>query len=165
MARRVASDLHGSIPEQLFEIGRQLRQLDPEKLQEYLQIIVEGCVDGARVTYTSLRDMEPVFADNLELVPFLAEGERFISGKEMKERAKEVGALDQRDSAWLLDHKQELPPEWRSFYLVLPGPVGRGGDGLRFDLSSGWRRDRRRLSLDDGIVYPWEIYVRFVCRK
>jgi len=52
MARKIAGELYESISEQLFEIGRQLRQpsgypFDPQILKKYLQNVIEGKFDCA----------------------------------------------------------------------------------------------------------------------
>lgn len=71
---------------------------------------------------------------DLELVPFLKEGEICIGGEELVIRSR--GELDtnygQEDAEWLLEHQDEIPREFRNYYLVFPATVWRRRDGPRF---------------------------------
>lgn len=58
MAQRVAGEQYESITGQLFEIGRQLRQVngypfDPEKLKKHLQLAIEGKMFSGAVSATA----------------------------------------------------------------------------------------------------------------
>ncbi|MEX1061791.1 MAG: hypothetical protein WEC39_01625 [Patescibacteria group bacterium] len=69
-------------------------------------------------------------ASLLEATTFLRRGESSISGEEMRRRSVELGAnLGQRQAEYLLDHQEEIPKEWRAFYLVFPGTFWRDRDG------------------------------------
>lgn len=58
-----------------------------------------------------------------ELVPFLKEGESYISGHTMVERAKELNAsLGEEDGQFILKHQDEIPVELRGkICLVFTG--------------------------------------------
>lgn len=100
----------------------------------------------------------------LDIFEFLRPGEEYIKGETMRERAKELGAvLGERHARTLLERQDELPEEWREFYLVFPGTVWRYRDGFllvpclywdggRWDLvfgwlEGGWLSDARIVSL------------------
>ncbi len=90
-----------------------------------------------------------VIAD-LEVISFLREGEGSVSEEVMRKRAVELGAnFGQRHAEFLLEHQEEIPVEFRKFYLVFSGTVWRGSggnllvpclgwDGEQWDLSFGW---------------------------
>ncbi|OGZ43827.1 MAG: hypothetical protein A2719_02575 [Candidatus Ryanbacteria bacterium RIFCSPHIGHO2_01_FULL_45_22] len=90
----------------------------------------------------------------LELVSFLEEGEGFISGDETVRRARGLNAdYGQEDAEWLLEHQEEIPEEFRKFYLLFPRTVWQGSDGDRRVVCLGWRGRRWDLGfawLDDG---------------
>lgn len=62
---------------------------------------------------------------DLELVPFLRDGEKVLCGYDMMGRARyEFGAdLGQEDGEFLLEHQDEIPAELRQFYLVFSRTV------------------------------------------
>jgi len=67
---------------------------------------------------------------NLEIVSFLREGEESVSGEVMRKRAVEMGAnLGQRHAEFLLEHQEEIPKEFRKFYLVFSGTLWRDASG------------------------------------
>jgi hypothetical protein len=93
-----------------------------------------------------------------ELVPFLEEGESYVSGDTMVERAKELNAnLGEEDGEFILERQAEIPKEFRGkFYMVFTAwrPPSRprgvaylGWDGRWYQrwgwLGGDWgRRDR-----------------------
>jgi hypothetical protein len=67
----------------------------------------------------------------LELTPFLKDGENYVGGAEMVKRAKKLGGLTGLAHAkHLLDHQGEIPVEWRNFYLVFAGCECEDSGGL-----------------------------------
>jgi len=97
--------------------------------------------------WTLLEDVEgpaEISAGNLELVPFLKEGERYIEGEELVRRARgELRAnLGQRHAEYLLEHQEEIPEEFRKYYLAFPGTVWRDRDGVRYVACLYWRGRR-----------------------
>lgn len=70
---------------------------------------------------------------DIELVPFLREGEEWVEGEEMVRRARiEFDAnLGQEDAEYILEHTAEIPAEFKDFYLVFPGTVWQDSDGYR----------------------------------
>lgn len=90
-------------------------------------------------------------ATNLELVPFLKEKESFVSGEEMVRRARvELDAnCGQEDAEWLLEHQDEIPAEFRKYYLVFTGTIWRGSRGNRIVPYLGWIGGRWCLG------FPW----------
>lgn len=108
---------------------------------------------GRRIT--SVRD--------LELVPFLKGGEDYINGEEMARRARmELDAnLGQSDAEYMLEHQDEIPAEFRKYYLVFPGTVWRDADGDRYVPYLRWSGGRwvlRFFWFDGG----WHSSVRLV---
>lgn len=122
--------------------------------------------DMSKEGWTLLQDVsEPeISVAFLELVPFLREGEQSIIGEVMTERSKELGAnLGQRHAEYLLEHQEEIPQEWRSFYISFPGTIWRDPHGYRdipclrwsdggWDLLFRWLGDRWRS--DGRLVRP-----------
>lgn len=76
---------------------------------------------------------------DLGLVSFFKDGESYVRGEEMVKRAEKFGAnLGQRHAELLLDHQNQIPKEWRDYYLVFPGTIWRGRDGDRYVQSLCW---------------------------
>ena len=109
-------------------------------------------------------DPGEILIANLEIVSFLREGEGSISGDVMRQRAVELGAnLGQRHAEFLLEHQQEIPKEFRKFYLVFPGTFWRdsrgslhvpylGWGGVRWVLRLHWLEDA--WGLIDRLLRP-----------
>lgn len=107
---------------------------------------------GKKRKWEVIEDVEPSGLDITKLVPrsFLRNGESYISGEEMRRRAIELkGNLGLSDGKRLLDERDKIPPEFRNYYIALPGTVlrGSGGDlgvpflgwgGGRWLLGFGW---------------------------
>lgn len=110
-----------------------------------------------------VKEPEIIEATKLELVPFLKEGESFVGGEEMVRRARgELRAnLGQRHAEELLEHQDQIPVEWRGFYLVFPGTVWRLPDGRRRVAGLGWSGGHWGLGLD-YLVMDWDSYARLV---
>lgn len=108
---------------------------------------------------------EPLSAANLELVSFLVRGESYISGEEMKKRAKQKNAsLGQRQAEYLLENQEEIPSEWRNFYLPFPGTIWRGRDGDLVVPDLRWLGEQWRL----GFLWlgrDWRFLGRLLRRK
>jgi len=64
--------------------------------------------------------------EELELAEFLREGESYVGGNTMLARAKEQGnRAGQLHAERLLRQQDEIPTQWREFYLVFSGTVWR----------------------------------------
>jgi len=61
---------------------------------------------------------------DLQLVSFLEQGEEYVNGTVMRQRATQRNAnLGQQHAEWLLEHQKDIPETWRNHYLVFPGTV------------------------------------------
>ena len=78
-----------------------------------------------------------------EIVEVLRKGENAISGEELLKRAKQ-GHLDlgQNIAEYLLEHRDEIPKEWRSYDIVFPGTVWQDSGGSRYVPYLYWRGGR-----------------------
>lgn len=126
--------------------------------------------DMRKERWELLEDIEGpvgISVGNLEIVSFLKDGERYINGEELVLRARgELRAnLGQRHAEYLLEHQEEIPEEFRKYYLVFTGTIWRDrrGDrcvaylrwrGERWDLRFGWLDDDFRS--DARLVRPRE---------
>lgn len=99
----------------------------------------------------------PESALKYELATFLKKNEDYISGTELLKRAKKQGiTTGKEDTYYLLEHQNEIPKEWREYYLIFPEYLqdrgrGRRVGGLdwyggRWVLDFGWLRDGFRRS-------------------
>lgn len=150
MAVHVAGDSYYGLDGQLFEIKRQLRQpsgypYDPEQLQHHLQAAIEGRFcgepsgsfardmrkEGWKLLQHTPRRLTSVI--DLELVLFLKQGENSVGGEEMVRRARfELDAnYGQEDAEWLLKHQEEIPAEFRKFYITFVATVWQDSYGIR----------------------------------
>lgn len=103
--------------------------------------------DMRKEGWTLLEDVEDpaeISAGNLDLVPFLKKGESRIDGEELVRRARgELRAnLGQRHTEYLLEHQDEIPEEFRKYYLAFTGTVWRGRSGYRRAACLCWRGKR-----------------------
>lgn len=58
---------------------------------------------------------------DLELVNFLKEDEKYISGNEMLKRAPEYKALSGESlKDWLLENQSQIPKEWQKYCIIFP---------------------------------------------
>lgn len=91
---------------------------------------------------------------DLELVSFLKNGERNISGEWALARARDEldASYGQEDAEWLLEHQDEIPKEFRNFCLCFLATVWwlRRGyrsaaylywDGKQWDMDFSWLSD------------------------
>ncbi|MBI3495500.1 hypothetical protein HY065_02645, partial [Candidatus Berkelbacteria bacterium] len=96
--------------------------------------------------WTLLEDAERKInsAAALELVAFLKEGETVIGGEELVSRARtELRAnYGQHDAEWLVKHQEEIPVEFRKFYLVFTGTVWRDRNGNQVVAYLRWNGER-----------------------
>ncbi len=102
---------------------------------------------------------EIIIAD-LEVVSFLKGDETLVSGEVMRNRAVELQAnLGQRHAEFLLKHQEEIPKEFRKFYLVFPGTVWR--DPCYYPRVPCLRRRGRQWTL----YFRWIEGDRFSCDR
>ncbi len=71
---------------------------------------------------------------DLKLVPFLRDNEKLIRGYDLISRARyELDAnYGQEDAEFLLEHQEEIPAEFRQFYLPFTATIWRQPDGDLF---------------------------------
>lgn len=91
-------------------------------LEEYLIV-------GDVILFEGISE-EEIDISKLEIVSFLREGESYVSGQVMVNRAKELGAdLGECHAKGLLKKQdqisEEQQKEWQRYYLVFPGTVWR----------------------------------------
>lgn len=81
-----------------------------------------------------------VSASDLELVPFLRDGESAIRGYDLIGRARyELDAnYGQEDAEFLLDHQDKIPVQFRKYYLVFTGLVWRVSGRRRYVPCLDW---------------------------
>lgn len=113
--------------------------LDPEEIARAVQdIIGRGTVftrdmrnEGWELMEDAPRRITSV--KDLELVSFLKSGETLIKGEELVLRARgELNAdYGQHDAEYLLEHQDEIPAEFRKYYLVFTKTIWRGQDSRR----------------------------------
>lgn len=182
MAAIVTGESYYQLTGQLFEIGRQLRQssgypFDPEKLKISLQSAIEGrfelgldsrgfACDMTKKGWTLAEDTrEPWPISNLELVPFLKEGDNRISGKEMVRRSREElnANLGQRHAEFLLEHREEIPKEFRDYFLCFSGTIWRDCSGRRCVPYLYWRISKQWWGLGFGwLVDGFSVHCRLL---
>ena len=99
---------------------------------------------------------------NLELIPFLNEGESSVNGEEMKNRSKDLKANHgQKLAELLLRNQSQIPKEWRQFYLAFPGTVWQSSRGDRNVPYLGWLDGRWYLNFR-WLDNDWHSLVRLV---
>ena len=97
-----------------------------------------------------------------ELLKVLKEGESYIKGEELIKRAKELNAAStQEDFDWFLAHQEEIPREWRDYYVVFADYTQRDCRGYLYVAclyfgGEQWDLSFRRLDGDwcGGGLFP-----------
>lgn len=163
MTHSVSDEKYGKLRRRLDEVARRVDQgtIPYDPVMSALTLIIEGEIPGPIFSRDMRKEAgwelvedatEPVEIriGDLELASFLYQHETFVSGEEMRNRAKGMGVmLGQRHAEYLLGHQEEIPAEWQKYYLVFPGTVWRGRNGGlsvpyldwlggRWYLSFGW---------------------------
>ena len=92
--------------------------------------------DKTKDGWTLIEDTSLEGSPRLSLSGFLEEDESRVLGETMLERGKntaeQLGKLaGQHHLETMLEHQDEIPVEWREFYLVGAGTVWQGGLGYR----------------------------------
>ena len=96
------------------------------------------------------------------LAEFLKDDESAVRGDVMVARAKEMGGMTgQWHAEQLLTRENDIPEEWREFYLVFPGTVWRDPRGDHDIPCLRWNGDRWYLHWF-WLVDCWDSDVRFV---
>lgn len=143
MTSVVADDVLGRFARQQNDWFRRVREgsLDPEEVGRVVQEVIDRggypfANDKTKDGWELLKDVDfvPIGPSELELVPFLKAGENSIDGEEMVRRAREEirANLGQRYAEYLLEHQQDIPKEFRKYYIVFTGTVWRSpAGGLR----------------------------------
>ncbi|KPJ73057.1 hypothetical protein AMJ48_02330 [Parcubacteria bacterium DG_74_1] len=76
-------------------------------------------------------EMIPLPVNQLALNFFLSGEEDCISGEEVIKCAKEMQVnFGQRQAEYLLKHQEEIPEDWRQYYLLFPGTIWRTRRGF-----------------------------------
>jgi hypothetical protein len=90
-------------------------------------------IDGNNVIHELVEDKtkDSIKITDFELVSFLEDGEKYITGEEMVRRTKDY-ALGKEDGEWLLENQDKIPEEWRDYYIVFPLWRRPGGSGYVF---------------------------------
>lgn len=93
--------------------------------------------DKTKDGWTLVQNMtEPVgiYISKFKMVSFLKSGESYIKGEEMRRRAINMKCnFGQTTAEYFLAHQDEIPKEFRKYYLVFPGTVWqypRGSHGV-----------------------------------
>lgn len=111
--------------------------LDPDALAKVVQEFIDRAFmrDMRKEGWKLLEDTPRSItsAKDLELVPFLKDGENSIRGEELVLRARgELKAnYGQHDAEYILEHQEEIPEGFRKYYLVFTGTVWEDSDGGR----------------------------------
>lgn len=70
----------------------------------------------------NVTEPKEILITRLENVSFLRDNEKYIAGKEMRHRAKEMGCnFGLQCADYLLEHQTEIPKKLQNYDLVLPG--------------------------------------------
>lgn len=140
--------------------------LDPDEVAKAVQQIIDRSQkfqrDMQKEDWELIEDVGEtnlLSVNQLELVSFLFSGEGFITGEELVQRAKKMHTnLGQRQAEYLLDHQDQIPGEWRQYYLIFPGTIWRSHHGnpfvpyLDFDRLRGrWVLNFRWLNRGFGV--------------
>ncbi len=92
-----------------------------------------------------------------ELVEFLKEGEKYIVGKELEKRTSDHADLaGQRELEAMLRKQENIPAEWRKYYLIGPKTVRLFFSGSRFFPGLYWNGEQwvlSFLSIQSGFSY------------
>ena len=175
--KNVADDQYGQLCRRLEEVARRVDEgsISFDATMQSLQLIVEGkfsrfstpvfvndkTKDGWKLVENTSRRIFSI--SDLELVSFLKQGESSINGEEMVCRA--CGELDanygQEDAEWLLEHQNEIPVEFRKYYIVFTGTIWQSADGYRDVSYLRWDGGRWCLSFF-WLVLVWDSGFRFV---
>lgn len=99
----------------------------------------------------------------LDLISFLRDGESSANGEEVTHRARiELDAnYGQEDAEFLLEHQEEIPEEFRQFYLVFPATVWRSSHGRHNVSYLYWHRNWWHLGFG-WLGSDWLSHARFV---
>lgn len=133
---------------------RQLpRNITPDVIQGWLQnqgalkcLLEEALTPGPKTSHNDdlvprnlkiVKDVEPQLTSvedisKLELVELLKQEEEWINGEELVDRAEELNAsLGWKDLKFLFEHPDQIPEDFRSYYLIFTGTLWRDGNGYR----------------------------------
>lgn len=135
---------------------------------------LEGCsedsarsfkFDKTKDGWTKLEDVEPRISSvkGLELLSFLKRGESYVNGEAMKRRAEEQKAnFGQLDAEWLFEHQDQIPKEFRKYYLAFPGTVWQDPYGDRRVAYLYWSDDQWCLNFS-WLGNVWNSDYRLLC--
>ena len=110
--------------------------------------------DQTRVGWTFVKDVVLEGERKLQLDTFLREGESYLVGHTMLERANQMGdCAGQLHAERMLEQQENIPVEWREFRLLFPGtvwrlPLGRLYVPYLYWHAGGWRLYWYWLGLD-----------------
>ena len=152
MTEHVADGVLGKFARQLNDWFRRVREgsLNHEEVARAVQNIINRghpfVNDRRKDGWELLEDVDfsPIIAEKLEPITFLRAGENSISGREMVRRAREElrANLGQRHAEYLLEHQQDIPKEFREYYIVFTGTVWRPPGGRLLVACLRWRGEQ-----------------------
>lgn len=93
---------------------------------------------------------------SLQLNSLLREGEKYVKGSVVLERAKQMGNLaGQLHAERLLGLQKSIPKEWENFYLLFAGTVWRDPKGTLREPGLYWEGRKWYLEFDwfDGNIF------------
>lgn len=108
----------------------------------------------------------PINIATLELIPCHKDGEKWISGEEMRARATDEKAypgcsgFGQHQAEDILERAHELPEEFRKYAIVFADSLLVSDSGGRFFPCLLWRDDQWRLSWS-SIAWRFNRHCRF----
>jgi len=131
--------LHNIIYEDALKVCKNGQSLESVLNQAFLaqleKIKVAFSNDKTRDGWKLIKNTEKpeeIDISSLELIPFLKDKETSIKGEELVKRAKKLKAnLGQYHAEYLLEHQEDIPEDWRDYYIVFPGTIWRGSVGFR----------------------------------
>ena len=127
-----------------------------ESLRRVLRVALEPLIKTSALTYDKTKNgwklienavqSTPIDIKKFVLVFSPRGGENYINGEEMLRCSIEMKCNFGQDVAeYFFAHQDQIPAEFRNYYLVFPGTVWRDMDELRLVPYLGWDGDQWRL--------------------
>lgn len=124
--------------------------------------------DQTRESWELVEDVDFIGNENLELVQLLEGIEEFLSSDILLERSKKESRAGQRHAERLLLQQQDIPKEWRAFWLIFPGTVWRNANNISFMPYMRWAGRRKGWIfgfdwLDSSLIFNASIRLVRIC--